>query len=79
MMTVTNNREEFQRIGLNILICRRERKMSQSELAQITGLSRAMISNMERGKANFRLDNLLAIAEGLEIDFRELFKTKEIN
>ena len=79
MMTVTNNREEFQRIGLNILICRRERKMSQSELAQITGLSRAMISNMERGKANFRLDNLLAIAEGLGIDFRELFKTKEIN
>ena len=71
-MVTHNIREELQRIGFNILICRRERKMSQAELAQITGLSRALISNMERGKANFRLDNLLVIAEGLKIDFREL-------
>ncbi len=73
-MAVSDNCEELQRIGLNILICRRERNMSQTELAQVTGLSRSLISNMERGKANFRLDNLMAVAEGLEVDYRELLK-----
>lgn len=73
-MTAADNREELQRIGLNILICRRERNMSQAELAQATGLSRALISNMERGKANFRLDNLIMVAEGLNVDYRELLK-----
>ena len=73
-MAVMNVKEELQRIGLNILICRRERKMSQAELAQITGLSRALISNMERGKANFRIDSLLVIAEGLKIGYMELLK-----
>ena len=73
-MVVTNVKEELQRIGLNILICRRERKLSQAELAQATGLSRALISNMERGKANFRIDNLFVIAEGLKIGYIELLK-----
>lgn len=73
-MAVTNVKEELQRIGLNILICRRERKLSQAELAQVTGLSRALISNIERGKANFRFDNLFVIAEGLEMGYIELLK-----
>ena len=74
-MAVTKNvKEELKRVGLNILICRRERKMSQAELAQVTGLSRALISNMERGKANFRIDNLLVIAEGLGVNYIELLR-----
>lgn len=73
-MAAADNRDELQRIGFNILICRRERNMSQAELAQATGLSRALISNMERGKANFRLDNLIVVAEGLNVDYRELLK-----
>ena len=73
-MTAADYREELQRIGLNILICRRERNMSQAELAQATGLSRALISNMERGKAHFRLDDLIVVEEGLNVDYRELLK-----
>ena len=73
-MAVTNVKEEVQRIGLNILICRRERKLTQAELAQITGLSRALISNIERGKANFRFDNLFVIAEGLGVNYIELLR-----
>ena len=72
-MAVTNLKEELQRIGLNRLICRRERKMSQAELAQMTGLSRALISNIERGKTNFRIENLFVIAEGLGVEYIELF------
>ena len=73
-MAAADNKEELQRIGLNILICRRERNMSQTELAQVTGLSRALISNMERGKVNFKLENLMVLAEGLKIDYRELLR-----
>lgn len=74
-MAVTKNvKEELKRVGLNILICRRERKMSQAELAQVTGLSRALISNMERGKANFKIYDLFVIAEGLGINYIELLR-----
>ena len=73
-MAVMNVKEELQRIGLNILVFRRERKLSQAELAQVTGLSRALISNMERGKANFRINNLFVIAKGLEVGYIELLK-----
>ena len=36
-------------IGTTIAALRKERKMSQTELARRTGLSRAFISNLERG------------------------------
>ena len=71
-MVAIGIKEELQKIGLNILICRRERNISQIELSQVTGLSRSLISNMERGKANFRIDNLMVVAKGLNVDYREL-------
>ncbi|WP_462325984.1 helix-turn-helix domain-containing protein [Desulfoplanes sp.] len=38
-------------IGTTIAARRKERKMSQTDLARYTGLSRAFISNLERGIA----------------------------
>ena len=38
-------------IGTTIAALRKQHKMSQTELAQYTGLSRAFISNLERGIA----------------------------
>jgi transcriptional regulator with XRE-family HTH domain len=38
-------------IGAEIATLRKQRKMTQTELGRITGLSRAFISNLERGVA----------------------------
>lgn len=67
-------RKERLRIGLNILIRRRELHMTQNELAEASGVSRTQISSMERGRTNFRMEALFAIAEALGVEYQELLK-----
>ena len=67
-------RKERLRIGLNILIRRRELHMTQNELAEASGVSRNQISSMERGRTNFRMEALFAIAEALGVGYQELLK-----
>ena len=67
-------RKERLRIGLNILIRRRELHMTQNELAEASGVSRTQISSMERGRTNFRMEALFAIAEALGVGYQELLK-----
>lgn len=55
---------EFQLIKA-MLKGREERRLSQRELAERTGITQADISRMESGEANPTLDTLKRIAEGL--------------
>lgn len=66
--------DEYQKIGLNILCKRRMKKLSQKQLGELAKISRARISDIERGKETFKLDTLLAIASALEVDYKELLK-----
>lgn len=66
--------EEYQKIGLNILCQRRIKGLSQEKLGGLAKVSRARISDIERGKETFKLDTLLAIANALEVDYKELLK-----
>lgn len=76
------NEQERQRIGSRIAELRktvewtdaagiRRTGMTQTDLAQITGLTRTHILRIEQGKYSVGLDYLAAIAEalGCEIDF----------
>ncbi len=67
-------RIERLRIGLNILIRRRELHMTQNELAEASSVSRTQISSMERGRTNFRMESLFAIAEALGVEYQEQIK-----
>ena len=67
-------RKERLRIGLNILVRRRELHMTQNELAEASGVSRNQISSIERGKTNFVMEALFAIAEALGVGYQELLK-----
>lgn len=67
-------RKERLRIGLNILVRRRELHMTQNELAEASGVSRNQISSIERGKTNFGMEALFAIAEALDVEYIELLK-----
>ena len=66
--------KECQRIGLNILIRRRELHMTQNELADASGISRGHISAIERGRSNFKMEVLFAIAEALDVEYQQLLK-----
>ena len=60
-----------QRIGARIAELRRERGMSQAQLAEATGLKQPNIARIEAGKYSTTLDLLTTIADalGVKVDF----------
>ena len=48
--------------------CRKEKKMTQEQLAQRTGISRPNISRFESGNYNPSLEMMVRIAEALEMN-----------
>jgi transcriptional regulator with XRE-family HTH domain len=53
---------------------REERELSQERLSQLSGLNRNYVSDVERGRRNPCLFNIVRLAEALEVDPSELFQ-----
>ena len=51
----------------------RQRKMSQIELSQRSGLHRNYISDAERGRRNVSLKSIQLLAMGLDVSIKDLF------
>lgn len=66
-----NNTQERVRIGQRVAELRKEKGMTQTELAERCGLSQSHIARIERGMYNFQLYTLSQIANALhcKIDF----------
>lgn len=62
-----------ERLGRNVRILRVERGLSLRTFGQMIGVDYAYLSNIENGKANASVDILEKIAEGLDVDIRDLF------
>src|SRR5918993_1960750 len=65
------------RLGGRVRELRRGRGLTLEELAERSGVSRAMISKVERGEKNPTLAVAAKVAEGLEITLSELLGTEE--
>lgn len=65
-------------IGNAIKEARKKKGLSQSELADLSGLNRNSIYNYETGKREPRIDALVAIAKALEISIDYFFETPSI-
>lgn len=52
---------------------RKRRGWTQAEMADILGLDRSYLADVERGKRNICLLNLKVIADGLKISISQLF------
>jgi transcriptional regulator with XRE-family HTH domain len=68
-----------KRIGLNITIIREQRGLTQEKLAELAGLHRAYIGQIERGEKNIGLRNLEKIAKALNVDIRVLVDTTKVD
>ena len=66
-----DNVQERQRIGQRIAQLRKERGITQQELAERTGMQQGNIARIETGRYSARFDTLQVIAEamGLTVDF----------
>ena len=62
----------LERIGLNITIIRERQGLTQEKLAELAGLHRAYIGQIERSEKNIGLKNFEKIANGLNVSIRTL-------
>ena len=59
--------------GQRVQGLRKERNLSQEQLADLTGVHRTYIGMIERAEKNITLRNIARIAEALEIKISDLF------
>jgi transcriptional regulator with XRE-family HTH domain len=60
-------------LGARIAELRKKKKASQERLADLCGLHRSHMGEIERGESNFTLGTLLLLVKQLEITVPELF------
>ena len=71
---MADNSSVTERFGQRIRALRKERGLSQEELAELSGLDRTYISGIERGLRNVALRNIEALAQALGVSMAELFE-----
>lgn len=64
----------LMRFGEAVRKLRQERQISQEEFADLCGLHRTYISDIELGKRNVSLENIEKIAMALGISISDLFE-----
>jgi transcriptional regulator with XRE-family HTH domain len=69
----------LERTGLRITLLRERRGLTQEKLAELAGLHRAYIGQIERGEKNIGLRNLEKIAKALGVDIRVLVDTSKVH
>lgn len=57
----------FDKIGNKLLTIRKKTGMTQSEVAEIAGLSDRTYADIERGSVNMRIETILRICKALNI------------
>ncbi len=62
------------RLGRRLSELREKRGLSQTQLADLSEIGRAHLSQIENGAVAARIDTLYAVASALEVTLSELFK-----
>lgn len=63
--------------GNKLRTLRKEKGLSQEQLAQRAGLDRTYISSIERGRRNVALINCFRLAQALSISIYDFFKDEQ--
>lgn len=66
-----------KQIGLKLKHRRKEKNLSQTEIADQIGMQRKAIAEIESGKSNFMFDTLTRIAEALDCSVEIDLKVKK--
>lgn len=62
------------RLGRRISGLRENRGLSQTQLADMAGIGRAHLSQIENGAVAARVDTLYSLAQALELSLEEMFR-----
>ncbi|MDO5437815.1 MAG: helix-turn-helix transcriptional regulator [bacterium] len=69
------SKDDLIAFGRRIRELRRERRLTQSQLAEMIDLSTNFIGMVERGERNTSIDKIFKIARALNLTMAEFFKT----
>lgn len=58
---------DYKKIGLRMKTARESKKLTQEELAELTGLTNNYISNIERTRSKPSIETLIKICNALEV------------
>ncbi len=67
------NNNTYKKLGAKIAYLRKSKRYSQEKFAEKVDISEIYMGQIERGEANPTLEKLIAIANALGIEIRELF------
>jgi transcriptional regulator with XRE-family HTH domain len=62
-----------QRLGRNVRAYRDEHGLSQEQLAELIGVHRTYVGDIERGERNLSLRSVERLAAALQVEPRDLF------
>lgn len=71
-----DNQNILKTFGLNLKYERLKNKLSQDDLAALTGFSKPYISNVEQAKHNLSLSNAYKFSIVLKVSLESLLKEK---
>jgi transcriptional regulator with XRE-family HTH domain len=69
--------EEYKKLGLNISYYRKEKELTQLQLAEIIDISRTHMTRIENSDCAVSLDVIFNVASALEIPVYKLFKFRD--
>ena len=67
-----------RRFGQRVQMLRRQRDMTQEQLAEAIGKSTDTVSNIETGRLSTRIETAMHLAEVLQVSLSELFEIGHI-
>ena len=73
-MKYKRNDEGIKAFGKNLKKIRKEKNVTQEQLAFDTGLELSQIGRIERGVINTSISNVFEIAKALNIEVKKLFE-----
>jgi transcriptional regulator with XRE-family HTH domain len=73
-MNFNRDKDFIQQFGKNLRKIRKDRNMSQEELAMNADTSRSQVARIERGIINPKITTVNRFAEALKIDVQFLFQ-----
>jgi len=64
-------------VGINIKQMRNDKSLSLDDLSELTGVSKSMLGQIERGESSPSINVLWKITNGLKIDFSKIISQEE--
>ena len=73
----TRDKKQYEKFGLNVVYYRKQKRLTQLQLAELVDVDRSHISAIELGNVGVSFDVLFKLCEVLEVTPKEMFDFRE--